>query len=114
MGQPLTAGSPTSEPLQNSIVVLNTSAYAYHHDLFDYDRIPLAPLGCAVQFCVKPSRCSPGASIPLMGGKSTHHPNTIAQITFVSRPHALTVYQTPFTLNTNIVLNPQLLRLMQS
>ncbi|KAL7477858.1 hypothetical protein ACHAW6_003650 [Cyclotella cf. meneghiniana] len=42
--------------LQQSNVAPNTSAYAYHHGSFDYNRMPLAPMGCAVQFHIKPNR----------------------------------------------------------
>ncbi len=34
----------------------NISAYAYHHGSFDYNRMPIAPMGCAVQFHLKPSQ----------------------------------------------------------
>jgi hypothetical protein len=42
--------------LRQSNVAPNISAYAYHHGSFDYNRMPLAPMGCAVQFHIKPSR----------------------------------------------------------
>ena len=42
--------------LRQSNVAPNISAYAYHHGSFDYNRMPLAPLGCAVQFHNKPNR----------------------------------------------------------
>ena len=42
--------------LRNANVAPKISAYAYHHGPFDYDRMPLAPIGCAVQFHVKPGR----------------------------------------------------------
>jgi hypothetical protein len=42
--------------LRQSNVAPNISAYAYHHGSFDYNRMPLAPLGCTVQFHNKPSR----------------------------------------------------------
>ncbi len=42
--------------LLQSHVAPNVSAYAYHHGNFDYDRMPLAPMGCAVQFHIKPNR----------------------------------------------------------
>eukprot|EP00956_Cyclotella_meneghiniana_P036500 scaffold126416_cov88-Cyclotella_meneghiniana.AAC.1 len=42
--------------LRQSHVAPNISAYAYHHGSFDYNRMPLAPMGCAVQFHVKPDR----------------------------------------------------------
>ncbi|KAL7480170.1 hypothetical protein ACHAW6_005874 [Cyclotella cf. meneghiniana] len=41
--------------LRQSNVAPNVSAYAYHHGNFDYNRMPLAPLGCAVQFHIKPT-----------------------------------------------------------
>ena len=34
----------------------NISAYAYQHGSFDYKRMPIAPIGCAVQFHIKPGR----------------------------------------------------------
>ncbi len=42
--------------LRQSNIAPNISAYAYHHGNFDYDRMPLAPMGCAVQFHIKPTR----------------------------------------------------------
>ena len=42
--------------LRQSHVAPNISAYAYHHGTFDYNRMPLAPMGCAVQFHIKPNR----------------------------------------------------------
>eukprot|EP00804_Cyclotella_cryptica_P030118 CCRYP_009530-RA/>CCRYP_009530-RA protein AED:0.27 eAED:0.27 QI:0/0/0/1/0/0/5/0/696 len=42
--------------LRQANVAPNISAWAYHHGSFDYNRMPLAPMGCEVQFHVKPSR----------------------------------------------------------
>jgi hypothetical protein len=42
--------------LRQSNVAPNVSAYSYHHGNFDYNRMPLGPLGCAVQFHIKPKR----------------------------------------------------------
>ncbi len=42
--------------LRQSNVAPNISAWAYHHGSFDYNRMPLAPMGCAVQFHIKPSK----------------------------------------------------------
>ncbi|KAL7478468.1 hypothetical protein ACHAW6_004234 [Cyclotella cf. meneghiniana] len=42
--------------LRQSNVAPNISAYAYHHGSFNYNRMPLAPMGFAVQFHIKPSR----------------------------------------------------------
>jgi hypothetical protein len=46
----------TMNLLRQSNVASNISAWAYHHGSFDYNRMPLAPMGCAVQFHIKPSR----------------------------------------------------------
>jgi len=42
--------------LRQSNVAPNISAWVYHHGSFDYDRMPLAPMGCAVQFHINPGR----------------------------------------------------------
>jgi len=42
--------------LRQSNVAPNISAYAYHHGSFDYNWMTLAPMGCAVQFHIKPGR----------------------------------------------------------
>jgi hypothetical protein len=39
----------TLNPLQQSNVAPAVSAYQYVHGNFDYNRMPLAPMGCAVQ-----------------------------------------------------------------
>jgi hypothetical protein len=42
--------------LKQSNIAPNISAWAYHHGNFDYNQMPLAPMGCAAQFHIKPSR----------------------------------------------------------
>ena len=42
--------------LRQSNVAPNISAWVYHHGSFDYNRMPIAPMGCAVQFHIKPVR----------------------------------------------------------
>ena len=42
--------------LRQSNVAPNISAFAYHHGSFDYNRMPIAPMGCAVQFHIKLGR----------------------------------------------------------
>eukprot|EP00804_Cyclotella_cryptica_P011209 CCRYP_007737-RB/>CCRYP_007737-RB protein AED:0.21 eAED:0.17 QI:0/-1/0/1/-1/1/1/0/1078 len=42
--------------LRPSNVAPNISSYAYHHGQFDFNRTPLAPMGCAVQFHNKPNK----------------------------------------------------------
>ncbi|KAL7476252.1 hypothetical protein ACHAW6_002126, partial [Cyclotella cf. meneghiniana] len=46
----------TLKLLRQANVAPNISAYAYHNGSFDYNRMPLAPMGCAVQFHIKPAR----------------------------------------------------------
>ncbi|KAL7476901.1 hypothetical protein ACHAW6_002732, partial [Cyclotella cf. meneghiniana] len=41
---------------QVSNVVPNILAYAYHHCSFNFYRMPLALMGCAMQFHIKPNR----------------------------------------------------------
>ncbi|KAL7489379.1 hypothetical protein ACHAW6_014974 [Cyclotella cf. meneghiniana] len=42
--------------LRQSNVSPNVSAYAHHHGQFDYNYMPLTPMGCAVQLHEKPKR----------------------------------------------------------
>jgi hypothetical protein len=42
--------------LRQSNVAPNISAWAYHNGSFDYNRMPIAPMGCEVQFHIKPMR----------------------------------------------------------
>ncbi len=42
--------------LRQSLVAPNILAYAYHQGNVDYNQMPLAPMGCAVQFHIKPNR----------------------------------------------------------
>ncbi|KAL7483339.1 hypothetical protein ACHAW6_008991, partial [Cyclotella cf. meneghiniana] len=42
--------------LRQSNVAPNISAYAHHHGSFNYNWMPPAPMGCAGQFHIKPSR----------------------------------------------------------
>ena len=42
--------------LRQSNVEPNVMAYAYLHGQFDYNYVPLAPMGCAVQFHIKPKQ----------------------------------------------------------
>ena len=42
--------------LRQSNTALNVSAYVHQHGPFDYNCMLLAPMGCAVQFCIKPNQ----------------------------------------------------------
>jgi hypothetical protein len=46
--------------LRQSLGAPNILAYTYHHSNFDYNQMPLAPMGCAVQFHIKPNRRKSG------------------------------------------------------
>jgi hypothetical protein len=46
----------TLDLLRQLHVAPNVSAYTYHYGNFDYNLMPLAPMGCAVQFHIKPNR----------------------------------------------------------
>ena len=37
-------------------VAPNICTYPYHHGQFNYNRMPLAPMSCAIQFHIKPTR----------------------------------------------------------
>ena len=42
--------------LRQANIAPHISTYLYRHSSFDYNCMPLAPMGCAVQFHVKPSK----------------------------------------------------------
>eukprot|EP00804_Cyclotella_cryptica_P012316 CCRYP_020812-RA/>CCRYP_020812-RA protein AED:0.35 eAED:0.35 QI:0/0/0/1/1/1/2/0/506 len=42
--------------LRQSNVAPNISAWAYHHGSFDYNRMPIVPMGCEDQFHIKPTQ----------------------------------------------------------
>ena len=42
--------------LWQSKVAPNISAWAYHHGSFDYNHMSIVPMGCAIQFHIKPGR----------------------------------------------------------
>ena len=56
MGRAVTTNNSHLEPAPAIERGPNISAWAYHHGNFDYNRMPLAPMGCEVQFHIKPSR----------------------------------------------------------
>ncbi|KAL7474394.1 hypothetical protein ACHAW6_000368, partial [Cyclotella cf. meneghiniana] len=66
--------------LWHSNVAPNVSAYAYHHGSFDYNCMPLAPMGCAVQFHIKPSRCKTFGNTQATDGISNHLQSTTKHI----------------------------------
>eukprot|EP00804_Cyclotella_cryptica_P003025 CCRYP_006012-RA/>CCRYP_006012-RA protein AED:0.40 eAED:0.40 QI:0/0/0/1/0/0/2/0/304 len=66
--------------LRNANVAPKISAYAYHHGPFDYDRMQLSPIGCTVQFYIKPGCAAPGANTPPMVGMSVPLLNTTKHI----------------------------------
>jgi hypothetical protein len=66
--------------LRQSHVAPNISAYAYHHSNLDYNRMPLAPMGCAVQFHIKPNRCKSWGEHS-SDGWYIKHPQTTTDVT---------------------------------
>ena len=83
--------------LHNANVAPKISAYAYHHGPFDYGRMPLAPIGCAVQFHVKPGRRRTWGEQSTDGwyiGASPEHYRTHRIFVKATRTHCLsdTVY----------------------
>jgi hypothetical protein len=46
----------TLNMLRQSNVAPNILAWAYHNGSFDYNRMPIAPMGCEVKFHIKPAR----------------------------------------------------------
>ncbi|KAL7474670.1 hypothetical protein ACHAW6_000634, partial [Cyclotella cf. meneghiniana] len=99
--------------LRNSNVAPKISAHAYHQGLFDYDRMPLAPIGCEVQFHVKPGHRRTWGKHSTDGwciGAS----NTTGQIAYLLKPLAPTAYWKRCILSTNTSLNPLSPRLMLS
>ena len=56
MGRAVASDVPTLNLLRQSNVAPNISAWVYHRGSFDYNRMPIAPMGCAVQFHIKPSK----------------------------------------------------------
>ena len=58
-----------------SNIAPKVSAHAYVHCQFDYDAIPLAPMGCAMHLYLKSHWQKNGASIPSTVGISEHRIN---------------------------------------
>ena len=56
--------------LRQSKVAPNISAWAYHHGSFNYNQMPLTPMGCEVQFHIKPNRRKKSVSIWVTGSIS--------------------------------------------
>lgn len=77
------------------------SAYAHLNGPFDYNKMPLAPMGCNVQVHEKADSVAPGLFIPLMVGTSTPLQNTTAPIVATSRTPKATASATPLSFNTN-------------
>ena len=83
--------------LRQSHVAPNISAYAYHHGSFDYNRMPLAPMGCAVQFHIKPSRRRTWGEHSMDGWYIKTSPEHYrCHIVFVKKTQAMRVTDTLF------------------
>ena len=72
--------------LQQLHVAPNVLAYTYHHGNFDYNHMPLAPMGCAVQLHFKPNRRKSWGEHSSDGWYLTTSPDHYRCHLFLSRP----------------------------
>jgi hypothetical protein len=90
--------------LGQSHVAPNVSAYAYHHGNFDYNRMPLAPMGCAVQFHIKSNRCKSWDEHSSDGWYLTTSPDHYrCQIIFVKATQAKRISDTVYFKHKHII-----------
>ena len=72
--------------LRQSNATPNVSAYAHLSGPFDYNKMPLAPMGCAAQIHKNQTSVEHGNIIPWTGGTSTRHQITIKRMHATSKP----------------------------
>jgi hypothetical protein len=87
--------------LRQSNVAPNISAYAHHHGSSDYNRMPLAPMVCAVQFHIKPSRRKSLGEHSATDGISKHQTSIIEHMSYWSRQQKPKGSQTQYFSNTS-------------
>ncbi|KAL7477704.1 hypothetical protein ACHAW6_003497 [Cyclotella cf. meneghiniana] len=75
----------TLNPLRQSNATPTFSAYAHLCGPFDYNKMPLAPMGCEVQVDKKPTSTAPGHTTAWTDGTCSHHQNTTLRTTATSR-----------------------------
>ena len=76
---------PTFALLQQSNVAPEVLAYSYYHGQFNYNRMLLAPVGCTMQFHIKPGCRCMQVNTPVTAGKSEHPQSTTIATRFLSR-----------------------------
>ena len=80
----------------------NVSTYAYLSGPFDYNKMPLASMGCEAQVHENTDKCGTWAyRILWMDGICSHHPNIIAHMTATSSTPRVNDYPTLFNSNTS-------------
>ena len=65
----------------------NKAAFAYHHGPCDYNRIPIAPLCCAVQFHNKLTRCRTWGKCQVKAVTLVHHLKLSDATSFLPKQH---------------------------
>ncbi len=87
--------------IQQSNATPNILAYAHLSGFFNYNKMPLAPMGCEAQVHEKTNNRAHGHIIWLMDGISSHHQNIIAHTIVTSRTPRANAYLTQSNFNTN-------------
>ena len=86
--------------VRQSRIAPKVSAYAYLHGSHDFNKIPLAPLGFAVQVHKKPRECC-GTPTPVMDGISACQQDIINVSRFIKGKQRWREFQTRCTSSTN-------------
>ena len=86
--------------LRQSNATPTVSAYAHLNGPFDYNKMPLAPMGCAVQVHKNLTPVAPGHTTPQMDGIQQCHQTTIKHTRVISSPHKVRGYPTRSTSST--------------
>ncbi|KAL7476379.1 hypothetical protein ACHAW6_002249 [Cyclotella cf. meneghiniana] len=77
------------------------SAYAHLNGSFNYNKMPLAPMGCHAHVHEKPTHVGPGHSIPLTDGTSIPPLTTTGCTTAISSPPTANASATLYNFATN-------------
>jgi hypothetical protein len=101
MGSLLPQTEITINLIRQSNATPNVSAYAHLSGPFDYNKLPLASMGCEAQVHEKPTNAALGHIIWWMDGICSHHLNIIARITATFSTQRANDYPTLFNSNTS-------------
>jgi hypothetical protein len=103
--QEITTNNTYPQSPCQSNVAPTVSAWQYVHGPFDYNKMSLAPIGCAVQIHKSSEQQGTWAPIQSMDGTFKPHLNIIDAIKFMSRRQKVKGYQTQYFSNTDTYLN---------